>query len=1076
MSNKTLGAPRNGNHPISRRNFLKLAGVAGGATAFLGSLPAYRQKVMAASANAAYPLSQPENILYTACLQCHNACAIKVKIQDGVAVKIDGNAYSPVTMLPQIDYETAPKDAALIDGKLCPKGQAAIQTLYDPYRIIKVLKRAGKRGENKWVTIPFEQAISEIVNGGDLFGEGDVTGLKDIYVLKDAELSKTLAADAAAVTAKKMTLDEFKKKHKDNLGLLIDPDHPDLGPKNNQLVLMLGRIEHGRVEFAKRWLNNAFGSPNYIEHTTICEQSHHIAYARMTDQWAGGKWSGGKTHLKPDALNARFVIYFGTSPFEANFAPTNMVERITDGLAEGRLKIAVVDPRLSKTAAKAWKWVPIQPGTDAAFALGMIRWIIDNQRYDAGFLQAANKAAAKAAGETTWTNSTCLVRIEEDGPGGLLRGSEAGLVDKKEEEKDGKKVTTYVTKDGATTFADDPFVISVGGALTPVNSYDDANAVVGDLLAQTTVGGLAAKTTFQLLQETASAKSVEEWAAAAGVRADDIVTLAREFTSYGKQAAAELYRGVVQHTNGYYNAQALITLNLLIGNVDWSGGLGPGGGHWHEVGDKEGQPFPVGKELHPGKLTAFGVKLTREGSKYDSSTLFTSFPAARPWYPFSGNVWQEILPSAAEGYPYPVKAVFLHMGASVYTTPAGNRQVEILSDPRKIPLFFASDIVIGEQSMYADYIFPDTTYFERFESTPHASPDIQQKHSQVRTPVVSPFPETVKVFGEEMPSGMEAVMLGIAEKLNLPGYGVDGFDKGEGFTKPEDWFMKLIANISWGDKEGDSVPEASDEELALFRQARRHLPKTVFDEERWKQALGNDESLWRKVVYVILRGGRFEAWNKGYAGAKLGHAFGALFNIYVESVAKTRNSMTGARFSGLPIFEPVRDAMGNEVKDDGYDLRLITWKEVFATQSRTVGNYWTQGGALLPENHVVLNKQDADRLGLREGEEVKLTSKSNPMGVWEVNGQKRPMAGKVKIVQGIRPGVVGISFHYGHWAYGASNVVVDDITIEADPRRGRGLNPNAAMRADDAIKSVCLTDPIGGSASFYDTMVKIVKI
>ena len=59
-----------------------------------------------------------------------------------------------------------------IEGSLCPKGQAGIQALYDPYRIVKVLKRAGKRGENKWKSVPFEQAVDEIVNGGNLFGEG----------------------------------------------------------------------------------------------------------------------------------------------------------------------------------------------------------------------------------------------------------------------------------------------------------------------------------------------------------------------------------------------------------------------------------------------------------------------------------------------------------------------------------------------------------------------------------------------------------------------------------------------------------------------------------------------------------------------------------------------------------------------------------------------------------------------------------------------------------------------------------------------------------------------------------------
>ena len=36
-----------------------------------------------------------------------------------------------------------------------------MQSVYDPYRLVSVLKRAPgtKRGENKWVTIDFDQAI-----------------------------------------------------------------------------------------------------------------------------------------------------------------------------------------------------------------------------------------------------------------------------------------------------------------------------------------------------------------------------------------------------------------------------------------------------------------------------------------------------------------------------------------------------------------------------------------------------------------------------------------------------------------------------------------------------------------------------------------------------------------------------------------------------------------------------------------------------------------------------------------------------------------------------------------------------
>ena len=63
----------------------------------------------------------------------------------------------------------------------------------------------------------------------------------------------------------------------------------------------------------------------------------------------------GKSHMKPDILNAKFVVFFGTGAFEANFGPPNMAPKLTERIAEGDFKYAVVDPRLSKTAGRAWK-------------------------------------------------------------------------------------------------------------------------------------------------------------------------------------------------------------------------------------------------------------------------------------------------------------------------------------------------------------------------------------------------------------------------------------------------------------------------------------------------------------------------------------------------------------------------------------------------------------------------------------------------------------------------------------------------------------------------------------------------
>jgi tetrathionate reductase subunit A len=82
-------------------------------------------------------------------------------------------------------------EAATVDGAICPKGQAGLQTAYDPYRIRKVLKRAGPRGSNKWVSMEFADAVREITVGGKLFahvaGEESrkVEGLDAIRALRD---------------------------------------------------------------------------------------------------------------------------------------------------------------------------------------------------------------------------------------------------------------------------------------------------------------------------------------------------------------------------------------------------------------------------------------------------------------------------------------------------------------------------------------------------------------------------------------------------------------------------------------------------------------------------------------------------------------------------------------------------------------------------------------------------------------------------------------------------------------------------------------------------------------------------
>ncbi len=86
------------------------------------------------------------------------------------------------------------------------------------------------------------------------------------------------------------------------------------------------------------------------------------------------------------------------------------------------------------------------------------------------------------------------------------------------------------------------------------------------------------------------------------------------------------------------------------------------------------------------------------------------------------------------------------------------------------------------------------------------------------------------------------------------------------------------------------------------------------------------------------------------------------------------------------------------------------------------------------------------------------------------------MIGKVKVTEGIRDGVVAFSLGFGHWSYGANDVFIDGQVIKGDSRRRQGIHANAAMRLDPVIKNTTLSDLAGGSAVFYDTKVKLVKV
>ncbi|MDZ7614500.1 MAG: molybdopterin-dependent oxidoreductase [Flavobacteriaceae bacterium] len=1068
-----------------RRSFLGKVGL--GLSAFIAAPHIIQGDEDISTENSAsgevfeYMHNDKENFIYSVCLGCNTGCPTKVKVQNGAMVKIDGNPYSPWGRMPHLPFNTSLDDSAEVDGAICPKGQAALMTVNDPFRIKKVLKRVGPRGSRKWETIEFDQAITEIVNGGKLFskvsGEENrqVEGLKDIMSLTDKKVASAMS-DAIDDIWSSKTEDEktekvsdFKIQFADHLHHLIDPNYPEFGPKNNQFSWMHGRLKSGRSEFFKRFVQSGLGSNNFHGHTTVCQGSLYFTGKAMSRQYTYDEkkkktdWTGGdKFFWQADQHKAEFIIFVGSSPFEANY-PLLRVPNIMNGLASGRLKYAVVDPRYSKTCAHAWKWIPNKPGTEAALAFGMIRWIIENEKFDKKYLGGANKAASKENGEPTLTNASWLIKITNGKPGKFLRGSDIGLP------TINKKVTE---NEQDITIAMDPFIVLQNGKPVAFDNEDAKNTVNGDLFVSTTIKGIEVKSALQLVKEEAMLHTIGEWADIAGTTEKDIIELSDEFTSHGKKAVFDMHRGVSQHTNGFYNCFAGNILNLLIGNFDSKGGYVKYS-TYDVTGGKAKGPYDFANSLNPGKKKTFGLNILRP-MDYEKSTLFNGYPAKRPWFPHATDVYQEILPSIGDGYPYNIKALLLYMGTPGYALPAGQTQINVLADVEKLPLFIASDITIGESSMFADYIIPDLTFYERWEF--HGShPNNIWKVQTIRQPAMKPYTDTVKVYGEEMPISLESFMMAVAEKMELKNFGPNGFEEGMDFKRPEDFYLRMIANIGYGEKaDGNAaVPDATDEEIRVFKEARRHLPKSVFDYEKWKKAVG--DTYWRKAVYLMNRGGRFQNYEDAYIGEQVANKYGKMVNMYVEKVAVSKNSITGEPLVGSPKYLPLMDSIGNLLKSEDGTLHMITHKEIFHTKSRTPGNKILK--ELSPTNYVLINSIDAKRQGLKNLDKVRITSDSNPEGVWELpNFGKKHMIGQVKVTEGMRPGVMGYSLGFGHWAYGSEDVVIDNEVIKGDPERGVGFHANAAMMIDPHLKNICLQDLVGGSVAFFDSPVRLEKV
>jgi anaerobic selenocysteine-containing dehydrogenase/Fe-S-cluster-containing dehydrogenase component len=216
---------------------------------------------------------------------------------------------------------TGNEDDPLLAGRVCAKSQLTLQLYHSKHRLLHPLKRVGKRGEARFERVSWERALDEIA--------------ARLVAVREAHGPEALALYIGTRTG------------------------------------MLDYLGYTRL-FAQLW-----GTPNHEGTDPFCASGKNVAY-----ELTQGRVGSGNSYTPGDLGAARLYLYIGDNQAETRPVYFGMVNdwRLKNGAA-----MVVVDPRLSVTASKADRWLPIRPGTDMALGLALCHHILANALHDRRF-------------------------------------------------------------------------------------------------------------------------------------------------------------------------------------------------------------------------------------------------------------------------------------------------------------------------------------------------------------------------------------------------------------------------------------------------------------------------------------------------------------------------------------------------------------------------------------------------------------------------------------------------------------------------------------------------------------------
>ena len=237
-------------------------------------------------------------------------------------------------------------------GSLCPKGAGVLDYIHSETRLQYPEYRAP--GSDKWQRISWDDAINRIAR-----------------LMKDDRDANFIEKNAQGVTVNRWS----------TTGMLCS------SAASNETGILDGKFARGLGMVAIDCQARLCHGP------TVAALAPTFGRGAMTNNWV-------------DIKNANVVLIMGGNAAEAH--PVGF-KWVVEAQTKNDATVVVVDPRFNRSAAVADLYAPIRAGSDTAFLLGVIRYLLENNQVQHDYVRH-------------YTNASLIIRDDYQFDDGLFSG------------------------------------------------------------------------------------------------------------------------------------------------------------------------------------------------------------------------------------------------------------------------------------------------------------------------------------------------------------------------------------------------------------------------------------------------------------------------------------------------------------------------------------------------------------------------------------------------------------------------------------------------------------------------------